>query len=72
VTAQASLLVAAPRRSRADPLDDRYRQENQINSLLFTTSAMRRTNRAIFTKLQYYSGTEPGRRRLRNRTPLLI
>jgi hypothetical protein len=33
--------------------DDRYRQEDRINGLLFTTSALRRTNRAIFTKLQY-------------------
>jgi hypothetical protein len=33
--------------------DERYRQEDQINSVLYTTSTLRRTNRAIFTKLQY-------------------
>jgi hypothetical protein len=34
-------------------VDDRYRQENRINDLIYSTSAFRRTNRAIFTKLQY-------------------
>ena len=33
--------------------DDHYRQEDRINELLFPTSELRRTNRAIFSKLQY-------------------
>ena len=33
--------------------DDHYRQGNQDDDMLFPTSAWRRTNRAIFTKLQY-------------------
>jgi hypothetical protein len=33
--------------------DDRYRQEDRINSAIFPSTEMRRTNRAIFTKLQY-------------------
>ena len=33
--------------------DDHYRQGNQIDERLFPTSAMLRTNRAVFTKLQY-------------------
>jgi hypothetical protein len=33
--------------------DDRYRQGYTINELLYPTTAYERTNRAIFTKLQY-------------------
>jgi len=33
--------------------DDHYRQADRISSTLFTTTALKRTNRAIFTKLQY-------------------
>jgi hypothetical protein len=33
--------------------DDRYRQGDRINEGVFPTTAMQRTNRAIFTKLQY-------------------
>lgn len=33
--------------------DDHYRQADRINSTLFTTTALKQTNRAIFTKLQY-------------------
>jgi hypothetical protein len=33
--------------------DDHYRQGNQIDERLFPTTAMVRTNRAVFTKLQY-------------------
>ena len=33
--------------------DDHYKNANKINSTLFSTSELRRTNRAIFTKLQY-------------------
>ena len=33
--------------------DDHYRQGNQINAAVFPTAAWRRTNQAIFTKLQY-------------------
>jgi hypothetical protein len=33
--------------------DDRYREANQINSRLFPEQEYRRTNRAVFTKLQY-------------------
>jgi len=33
--------------------DDRYRQSDQINARLFADDQYRRTNRAIFTKLQY-------------------
>ena len=33
--------------------DDHYRQGDQISSLVFPTTGYRRTNRAIFTKLQY-------------------
>ncbi|MSO82131.1 MAG: hypothetical protein EXQ53_02375 [Acidobacteria bacterium] len=33
--------------------DDHYRQGNQIDERLFPTPAMLRTNRAVFTKLQY-------------------
>lgn len=33
--------------------DDHYRQGNQIDERLFPTQAMLRTNRAVFTKLQY-------------------
>ena len=33
--------------------DDHYRQGNQIDERLFPTDAMLRTNRALFTKLQY-------------------
>ncbi len=33
--------------------DDHYRQGNRIDERLFPTSAMLRTNRAVFTKLQY-------------------
>lgn len=33
--------------------DDRYRQEDRINSALFPSTELRRTNRAIFLKLQY-------------------
>ena len=33
--------------------DDHYRQGNQIDERLFPTAAMLRTNRALFTKLQY-------------------
>ena len=33
--------------------DDHYRQGNQINAAVFPTAAWRRTNRAIFTKLQH-------------------
>lgn len=33
--------------------DDRYRQEDRISDVFFATSRLRRTNRAVFTKLQY-------------------
>lgn len=33
--------------------DDHYRQGTQIEDRLFPTNAMLRTNRAVFTKLQY-------------------
>ena len=33
--------------------DDRYQQGDRINEDFFPTTALRRTNRAIFTKLQY-------------------
>lgn len=33
--------------------DDRFRQGNAINSTVFSDTAYRRTNRAVFTKLQY-------------------
>jgi hypothetical protein len=33
--------------------DDHYRQGRSIDEALYPTSAMMRTNRAIFTKLQY-------------------
>ena len=33
--------------------DDHYRQGNQIDERAFPTTAMVRTNRAVFTKLQY-------------------
>ena len=33
--------------------DDHYRQGNQIDEQVFPTTAMLRTNRAVFTKLQY-------------------
>jgi hypothetical protein len=33
--------------------DDHFREGNQISATMFPTSDFRRTNRAIFTKLQY-------------------
>ena len=33
--------------------DDRYKEGNAINAQLFSDPTYRRTNRAIFTKLQY-------------------
>jgi hypothetical protein len=33
--------------------DDHYRQGDRINAQVFPGSALQRTNRAIFTKLQY-------------------
>ena len=33
--------------------DDHYRQEDRIDDERFFTTALRRTNRAIFTKIQY-------------------
>ena len=33
--------------------DDRYRQENRIDPVRYVESDYRRTNRAVFAKLQY-------------------
>jgi hypothetical protein len=33
--------------------DDRYRQGNALNSTVFQDPAYQRTNRAVFTKIQY-------------------
>jgi hypothetical protein len=41
--------------------DDRYREGDAINRTVFPDTAYRRTNRAIFTKVQYLFRNSRGR-----------